>query len=148
MTDKTKKAQVVVAAIDPERQSFLFLLLQTNKKRGEFWQNITGKVEKDETYEEGALREAIEETGLEVEMLVDMIELGVQFDFIDQWKRKVHEKTFLIIVEKKFDIKIDSSEHEDFKWVELEKIHDGIVKHPSNYETLLKAQHLLKHWGV
>ncbi len=129
-------------------ESFLFLLLQTNKKRGEFWQNITGKVEKDETYEEGALREVMEETGLKVEMLVDMIELGVNYDFTDQWKRKVHEKTFLIITDKKFDIKIDPSEHENYKWVGLDEIHDGIVKHSSNYETLLKAQHLLKHWGI
>lgn len=148
MTDKTKKAQVVVAAVDPEHHSFLLLLLQTNKKRGEFWQNITGKVEKDETFEEGALREAIEETGMKVDMMVDMLDLGLQYDFVDQWKRKVHEKTFLIIVDKKFDIKMDPSEHEDYKWVRLDKIHDGIVKHNSNYETLQKACHLLKHWGI
>ena len=49
MEQKTKKAQVVLAAIDEASQNFKFLLLQTNQRRGNFWQNVTGKVEKEET---------------------------------------------------------------------------------------------------
>lgn len=148
MTQKTKKAQVVVAALDSIQHSFSFLLLQTNQKRGEFWQNITGKIEENESYEEGGLREAIEETGLKVEMIVDLMDLGLTYDFVDQRKRKVHEKTFLLIVDQKFDVQIDSHEHQAFKWIGIDDVQDGLLKYPSNYETLLKARHLLKHWGV
>lgn len=146
MSEKTKKAQVVLAAIDQVGHSFHFLLLQTNERRGSFWQNVTGKLEDNETFEEGGLREAIEETNLEVESIVDIIDLKLKYDFVDQRQRKVHEESFLIIMDKKWDVKIDSSEHQAFKWVNLNDIQRESIKHESNYETILKSQKLLKHW--
>jgi 8-oxo-dGTP pyrophosphatase MutT (NUDIX family) len=147
MVTKTKKAQVVLATIDQVSHTFNFLLLQTNVRRGSFWQNVTGKIEAEETFEEGGLREAIEETNLKVESIVDIINLGLKYEFVDQRERKVHEESFLIILDGKWDVKIDSHEHRDFKWVGLNDIHRESVKHESNYETLLKSQKLLKHWG-
>lgn len=147
MEKKTRKSQVVLAIVDHRHQSFLFLLLQTNKQRGEFWQNVTGKVEEGETYEEGALREAIEETSLQIESIVDIVDLDLAHDFIDQHKRNVHEKSFLIILDDKWNIKIDPTEHQDFKWAPLEEIAPGIVKHKGNYEALSKAVTILKQWG-
>jgi 8-oxo-dGTP pyrophosphatase MutT (NUDIX family) len=148
MDNKTKKAQVVVAAIDENSQSFQFLLLQTNEKRGEFWQNVTGKVEENETFEEGGLREAIEETGLKIEHIVDLTDLGLEYQFTDKRSRKVFEKSFLIILDKKWDVKIDPSEHQAYKWVDVLKVNEDSVKHQSNFECLTKAQYILKHWGV
>ncbi len=148
MENKTKKAQVVLAVLDSDRQSFDFLLLKTNERRGSFWQNITGKIEKDETFEEGGLREAIEETGLKVEHIIDIIDLGISHDFTDEKKRNCHEKSFLLILDHKFTVKIDPKEHQDFKWVELEKIHKDMVKHRGNFETLEKSAFMLKHWGL
>lgn len=147
MANKTKKAQVVLAVIDEASHSFQFLLLQTNERRGSFWQNVTGKVEDGETIEEGGLREAIEETGLEIESIVDIINLGLKYEFTDQRERKVHEECFLIILDKKWDVKIDSHEHQNFKWVALKDIHPEIVKHASNFECLEKSISILKHWG-
>lgn len=148
MTSKTKKAQVVLAAIDQSSQSFDFLLLLTNERRGSFWQNVTGKLEDGETFEEGALREAIEETKLKIDSVVDIVNLGLKYEFIDQHGRKCHEESFLIILDKKWDFKIDPHEHQDFKWVPVNEIHEGVVKFQSNFETLQKAQSLLKHWGT
>jgi 8-oxo-dGTP pyrophosphatase MutT (NUDIX family) len=148
MDQKTKKAQVIIAAVDSERQSFVFLLMQTNEKRNQFWQNVTGKIEEKETFEEGALREAIEETALEIEALIDMVDLKLSFEFTDQRKRKVHEKCFLLILDKKFEVKIDPHEHQDYKWMGIDEIHDGVVKFSSNYEALEKARNTLKHWGI
>jgi 8-oxo-dGTP pyrophosphatase MutT (NUDIX family) len=148
MEQKTKKAQVVLAAIDEASQNFKFLLLQTNQLRGSFWQNVTGKVEKEETFEEGGLREAIEETELELESIVDLVDLGLEFKFNDQHGRKVQEKCFLIILDKTWPIKIDPKEHEHFKWVSAEEISEGIVKYQSNLETLQKAKLILRHWGI
>ncbi len=147
MSLKTKKAQVILAAIDQAGHTFNFLLLQTNERRGSFWQNVTGKIEDGETFEEGALREAIEETNLSVESIVDILTLGLKYEFIDQRERKVQEESFLIIMDKKWDIKIDPSEHQNFKWVGINEIIRDSVKYESNYETLLKSQKLLKHWG-
>lgn len=148
MSKKTKKAQVVIAAIDSVSQSFSLLLMQTNQKRGEFWQNVTGKVEDEETFEEGGLREAMEETGLTLESIIDLLELGLTFDFVDQRSRHVHEKTFLLILDKKWDVKIDPKEHQGYRWISLDELSEDSVKYPSNFETLLKAKHLLKHWGL
>lgn len=147
MTSKTKKAQVVLAALDQPSHKFQFLLLRTNERRGGFWQNVTGKLEDNETYEEGGLREAIEETRLPIESIMDILNLGLNYEFTDQRERKVHEESFLIILDQKWEVKIDSHEHQDFKWIGIDEIHRDSVKHASNYETLVKAQHLLKHWG-
>ena len=147
MSNKTKKAQVVLAVIDESRHDFQFLLLRTNERRGNFWQNITGKIESGETIEEGGLREAIEETNLEIESIVDMISLGLTYNFSDQHGRKVHEESFLIILDKKWNVKIDPHEHEDFKWVSMNEINRDSVKFISNYEPLEKSINLLRHWG-
>jgi 8-oxo-dGTP pyrophosphatase MutT (NUDIX family) len=148
MEKKTKKSQIVIAAIDENRQSFSFLLLQTNKQRGHFWQNVTGKIEKDETYEEGGLREAIEETSLKVESIIDIVDLGITHTFTDERKRNVHERSFLIIADTKWDVKIDPKEHESFKWIPIEELDPDLVKHKGNFEALEKSQLLLKHWGM
>ncbi|MBA2404913.1 MAG: NUDIX domain-containing protein [Bdellovibrionales bacterium] len=148
MNQKTKKAQVIIAAIDEASQSFKFLLLLTNEQRGKFWQNVTGKIEEEETFEEGGLREAIEETQLNIETIVDIVDLGLSYDFVDQRSRKVHEKSFLIICDKKWEIKIDPKEHQSFKWINQEEVKEGIVKYRSNLETLEKAKLILRNWGV
>ena len=147
MGNKTKKAQVVLAAIDEASQSFHFLLLQTNERRGSFWQNVTGKVEDGETIEEGGLREAIEETQLNIEHIIDIIDLGLVYDFIDKRERKVHEESYLIILDKKWDVKIDPHEHQAFKWISLDEITHESVKFESNLETLLKSRKILKQWS-
>lgn len=147
MDKKTRKAQVVLVALDPERHSFSFLLMKTNEKRGSFWQNVTGKIEDEETFEEGALREAMEETGFEVDLIVDIVDLNLAHEFTDERKRNVHEKSFLIILDQKWDIKLDPKEHGDFKWIDAEEIKPGIVKHDGNFEALDRALQLVKHWG-
>lgn len=148
MNRKTKKAQVILASFDSESQSFQFLLLQTNEQRGKFWQNVTGKIEDEESFEEGGLREVIEETQLDIETIIDIVDLGLSYEFNDQRNRKVHEKSFLIICDKKWDVKIDPKEHQDFKWIDQSEVKEGIVKYRSNLETLEKAKLILRNWGV
>ena len=52
MTKKHKKVQILVIATHQNKK--YLLRLQTNKRRGEFWQNITGSVENDESFSEAA----------------------------------------------------------------------------------------------
>ena len=146
MDKKTRKAQVVIAAVDHERQSFDFLLMQTNERRGHFWQNVTGKIDAGETFEEGALRETIEETGLQIELIVDLVDLNLVHEFVDQRKRDVIERSFLIVVDRKFEVKIDPHEHENHRWLALAAINEDVVKYKGNFEALKKAIHLLRHW--
>lgn len=148
MSNKTKKAQVVIVALDSAKQSFSFLLLQTNQRRGEFWQNVTGKVEKEESYDEGGLREAIEETGLKIESIVDLIDLGITHEFIDERKRDVCEKAFLLILDQPWNVLIDPKEHQAFKWVDISELAPAHVKHAGNFEAISKARELLLHWGA
>lgn len=147
MANKTKKAQMVVAVIDQPSQSFDFLLMQTNEKRGSFWQNVTGKIEEGETFEEGGLREAIEETGLQIEKIVDIIDLKLNFEFCDLRGRDVYEECFLIILDEKWSVKIDPHEHQGYKWINFNEIHRDVVKFESNFEALVKSQKILKHWS-
>jgi isopentenyldiphosphate isomerase len=76
-----------------------------------------------------------------------MMGLGLSFDFTDGRDRKVHEECFLIILDQKWNIKIDPHEHDDFKWVSLNDIDRDSVKYLSNFETLEKASNILRHWG-
>lgn len=84
----TLKVQVVI--YHPKTEEFL--ILQTNERRGGFWQNVTGSVESNENILDAARRELIEETSLEID---DIRILDIEFKFEDQWKRSVQEKCFL-----------------------------------------------------
>lgn len=141
MAKKTRKAQVVIAALDAKSQSLAYLLLQTNIHRREFWQNVTGKIDKGESYEEGAIREAIEETNLRPEWIVNFIDLKLTHKFIDERKRNVHEKSYLLILDRIFDVTLDPHEHQDYVWVG--EPNRFSVKHEGNYEALLKSREII-----
>lgn len=139
----TRKAQIVVATHSASYQN-KFLLLQTNEQRGSFWQNCTGKVEDDEEFEAGALREVIEETGLNLANVLQIIDLSLDYHFFDRWQRNVHEKSYLVIVHNQWDVLIDPNEHGNFKWVEHHEIEFGCVKYPGNFEALKLASNKMR----
>jgi dATP pyrophosphohydrolase len=142
MSKKTRKAQVVICGYDAQSQSLSYLLLQTNQKRGEFWQNVTGKVDEGESYEEGALREVIEETKLDPRWIVHFTDLGLSHDFIDEKKRDVHERAYLILIDRIFRVTIDPHEHQNYRWEKV--LSRSVVKHEGNFEALVKAEKLLR----
>ena len=137
MARKTRKAQVVIAGYDAKSQSLAFLLMQTNVSRGSFWQNVTGKIDPGETYEEGALREVIEETKLDPAWIVNFVDLHLSHNFIDEKKRNVHEKSYLCLVDRTFPVTIDPHEHQGYRWEQT--IVRDVVKHEGNFEALQKA---------
>lgn len=139
MSQITRKAQVVIATPDP-----YLLLLQTNQERGSYWQNCTGKIEDDEDFIAGATREAMEETGLAEDNIIDAQDIDLQHDFTDRWHRQVVERAILILVKEKWDIIIDPSEHQNFKWLAIDDLSFESVKYPGNFEALKKASLMLK----
>ena len=135
MNDQTlkKKVQVVVIAENA------VLLLEFNNTRGnnyEGFQNITGEVEGIETFEVAALREVQEEIGVNAPGVID---LNVEYKFLDRWKRNCFEKVYLCFLSKKPDIVL-SEEHLNFKWLDFSEVQKTDYTFPGNYEAFLAAK--------
>lgn len=143
MEGRHKKVQIVIAAPTPSGE-WSCLILQRNKDGGRIWQNVTGSVEAGETFEEGALRETQEETGLALENIIDITELGLTFTFTDRWKRKVDEHTYLIVCDRQWKPVLDAQEHENWRWIELPEISSRTLEWPSNNDALMKAVRILR----
>lgn len=147
MEGRHKKVQIVIAALTPSGE-WQCLILRTNKVRGHYWQNVTGSIDGDETFEEGALREAQEETGLPLEGIVDIHDLGMPQTFFDRWKRKVVEHTFLVVCEQQWKPVIHHEEHDDWRWLALSEITPNTLEWPSNSEALAKAARILRRMAA
>jgi 8-oxo-dGTP pyrophosphatase MutT (NUDIX family) len=135
---RKRKVQSILFYCDANKIKY-FLLLKMNKRRGLFWQNVTGGVEEDELFINAALREAQEETSLYANNIQNVIESDYEFEFHDQWSNDVQEKVFFIQCRNKWDVKLDPSEHIDFRWCHQDDINETSVKFKSNYEALIGA---------
>ena len=147
MEGRHKKVQIVVAARTPSGE-WSCLILKRNKEGGGIWQNVTGSVDENETFEDGALRETQEETALQLESIIDIHEIGLVYKFLDRWKRKVEERTFLIMSDQQWKPTLDPKEHSDWKWVGLNDVTSNMLEWPSNTETLLKAVQILRRMAA
>jgi dATP pyrophosphohydrolase len=137
MNELHKKVQVVV--LHSKNNKINLLLLQTKADRGEFWQNVTGSIEGDESWEQGALRELEEETGLTGKLTL----LELSYNFHDRWNRDVEEKVYLAQVESD-QVKICDKEHQGFTWKDVEEVTNSDFGHVSNYESFIEATKCLK----
>ena len=135
----SRKAQVIVMAF--EYGCWWVLLLQVNKKRGEFWQNVTGSIEDDESFEAGAKRELWEETQLQAEYF---FALDFECHFQNRHDRTVYEKAFLAAFKSPQQVSI-SDEHQNFYWKKIEHVQKQDFGHASNYEAFLKATKVLNN---
>lgn len=91
------------------------LLLKLVEKRGGFWQPVTGKVEEGESFAEGALREAEEETGFRFAHHPQY--LGLEYSFTGR-HGPATERAYLLSVggEEPPTPTLDPKEHTDFQW--------------------------------
>lgn len=71
------KVQVILFT---EKEPRLFLALRYNDEKGGYWQPVTGSVEAGESLEEAALREAREETSIDLPA-ANLMPAGYTFDF-------------------------------------------------------------------
>src|SRR5690554_5447977 len=127
-----KKVQTILLYRDANKQ-IQFLLLQTNEQRGSFWQNVTGSVEPGEEFSDAALREAIEETGLDKNNVKRLIETDLLFEFQDRWGFQAREKVFVLEAAVPFQVRLDPSEHQNYKWLEKRELNEQSVYYPSNW---------------
>ena len=132
-----KKVQIVVIA-----DSKLLRLKFNETKSGykNSFQNITGSVEGDESFSEGALRELYEETNL-VEKCED---LNLDFYFNDRWGHQVTEKVFLCFLDQIPTITL-SEEHESYEWKDIDLVKAEDFLFPSNHQAFLSSLEYLKN---
>jgi len=107
-----KSAGIVLLRNDSGKNEFLLL----NYPQGH-WDFVKGKVEKNETPHETAIRETKEETGITNIEFIDGFEESVEYNF--RFKKKdIHKKVifFLAKTDEK-NIKL-SHEHNDYLWLE------------------------------
>ncbi|MCM2278409.1 MAG: NUDIX domain-containing protein [Oligoflexia bacterium] len=123
-----------------QEQVLEVLLLQTQPERGGFWQPVTGHVESGETPEQGAFREAREETGLAIEG--ELEKLG-SFTFESRFVGWVEEFCYAIRAPGQGEgITLDAREHQAFRWVGAKRAL-GMLRYDSNVrmlETLLRSK--------
>ncbi len=115
-TPQRKKGQVWILSKSDDSE-WRVLLLKTLPERGAFWQPVTGSIEPGESVQKGALREAIEETGLPP--LKNIQELGYEFDFEGKWGPS-HEVAFYFETYPGCPkVSLDPREHQGFQWATL-----------------------------
>ena len=78
-----KSAGIVLFRNDSDKNEFLLL----NYPQGH-WDFVKGKIERNETPHETALRETKEETGITNIEFVDEFEESVEYDFKNIWRKK------------------------------------------------------------
>ena len=123
-----------------ERNKIVYLLLHYGKGH---WDFPKGHIEKGETEEETAIREAKEETGIEDLKFLDGFKEKIEY-FFRQEGKTIHKMVIYFLAETKTkDIKI-SFEHSGFEWLDYEKALEKITFNNSR-EILKKAHsHLIK----
>jgi len=108
---KEKSAGIVLFRNISNKNEFLLL----NYPQGH-WDFIKGKIERDETSHETALRETKEETGISNIEFIDGFEESVEYDF--KFKNEdIHKKVIFFLAktsEKKISL---SHEHNDYLWL-------------------------------
>ena len=107
-----KSAGIVLFRNDSDKNEFLLL----NYPQGH-WDFVKGKIERNETSYETALRETKEETGITNIEFVDGFEESVEYDFRFK-KEDIHKKViFFLAKTNEKNIKL-SHEHNDYLWLE------------------------------
>jgi 8-oxo-dGTP pyrophosphatase MutT (NUDIX family) len=134
-----RKALVVIVWAQVPGSPRKVLVLRLIPRRGGFWQPVTGKVEDDETYAEGALREAEEESGLRFERFPQY--LGLESSFPGRDGYTVKERAFFLPLfggnEPPAPL-LDGKEHDACEWLDPAEA-AARVKWPANRAAIERA---------
>lgn len=99
-----------------ENSKILFLLLHYPSGH---WDFVKGKMEKDETKHETAIRETKEETGISDVIIMDNFEEWIEYNFQFQGEL-IHKKVVFFLGETKTKEVLISHEHLDYTWMDFD----------------------------
>ena len=128
-----------IARVVFKYQDEYLLLKRVNK-----WEIPGGGIEPNETEQEGALREAVHETGIEI----DEIKLNDDPLVLQRKRKHKHQDQiitiFVVNLEKRPQIDF-SEEHKDMKWVKKDKIFEENLRNQTKeiLEKLFKSKKAL-----
>ncbi|MFO6422941.1 dihydroneopterin triphosphate diphosphatase [Motilimonas sp. KMU-193] len=111
----------------------------------QFWQSVTGSLEDGETPYQAAVREVLEETGIDIEVLnLPLLDLArqVRYDIRPLWRKRYPpgvttnlEHQFTLVLPDTCDIQL--SEHSEFKWLPLNQA-VSLASSATNRQVLLE----------
>lgn len=96
------------------------LLLKVVEDRGSGWHPVTANLDKGESFEDCALREIQEETGI-VSSQGDLFSLKYSFQYEGRWGKCEEHGFGFELRERPLKIRIDPKEHVDYAWVSMEE---------------------------
>ena len=117
MSKRIRKAQVWIG-FQKEGEKPAILLFKVIDTRGGGWHPVTGGVEDDESFLEGAKREVLEETGIKASK-GEWLDLEFSYHFEGKWGHAEEHVFGFILHKKRVDPEIDESEHVIFEWVSI-----------------------------
>lgn len=105
------------------------LLLKLIPERGGGWHPITANVHDDEKLLDCAKRETFEETGISPKK-GEWVSLDYSFEYHGRWGEARETVYAVFLKQKNPQIEIDSSEHTDYKWVDINEAEDELSFQP------------------
>ena len=127
MIKKLYKIPISILVVIYTKQSSTLLLHRADKKN--YWQSVTGSIEKKETLIEAARREVYEETGINTnEYSLQDWKLNHKYEIYQHWRHRYEpnithntEHIFGLEIPLETPIKLSTSEHVDYKWVKIDE---------------------------
>ncbi len=121
MTHSYKRPESVLVVIYTKAGD---VLLMERCQPEDYWQSVTGSLDRDEQPREAAIREVREETGLDIsDVLVDC-EQSTRFSILPAWRARFApdvefnlEHLFLVELPERVDITLNPDEHHQLCWL-------------------------------
>ena len=139
-----RSIQVVIFANSARERHYL--LLRRVASHGGVWQSVTGSLEGEETHGHAAVREVLEETGInsrEKELIA--LRVTNSFEIAPQWREKYapgvthNEEVCFALKVPECEVQVDSIEHDAYVWVTYERAME-MVYWDSNKRALAAAR--------